>query len=313
MFKFLKGLFGKPTTKFDIKAMVDEAIASGQISVRMLADSISEHGQRITTFQLKYQRFFHAEFMTHRKFGRNASSSRAIPIMTILKQVWNDPAMPMHWGVNQGGMQAKLELTGVKRAMAKAAWKFAGRCACIFAWMLMQLGVHKQVANRILEPWQFIHVVVTSTDYENFSNLRNHDDAQPEIHILAYIIDGLLVNETPTLLAKGEWHLPYITHADALNHDIETLKKVSAARCCRVSYMKHDGTESSVANDLRLCERLVGSEPLHASPFEHQATPDTFDARTGMWKTPAMHANLNGWNQHRKYIETEIWMNKHVL
>src|SRR5690606_30080072 len=118
--------------------------------------------------QLRYPRFIHAEFMTHRAFSRNASSSRAIPVHKMLSQVWNDPATPIHWGASRPGMQAREELKGWKRKAAQAIWKLAGRAACVFAWGAMKLGLHKQVANRILEPWQYIHVVVTATDWDNF-------------------------------------------------------------------------------------------------------------------------------------------------
>lgn len=296
----------------NITNMANEAVKLKQVEVKVLADSISPEMNRITTFQLKYPRFIHSEFMTHRLFGRNASSSRAIPINIILKQVWTNPATPFHWGANQSGMQANTELQGFKRTVSKYLWKTAGRCACCFAWGLMKLGAHKQVVNRVLEPWQFIHVVMTSTDdgLNNFFELRDHADAQPEIHVLARVMRQQLNESTPVELVNGQWHLPYVTEADVLAHDVETLKKVSAARCCRVSYMNHDGKQSTVEKDLALCERLVGSEPLHASPFEHQATPDTFDTRTEQWGSPAMHGNLKGWNQFRKYIEVQTWLNK---
>ena len=312
MFKFIKNwLTKKPAAKEQsIAKMAALALALGQMSVKTLADSVNAQGQRLTTFQLKYPRFFHAEFMTHRRFGRNASSSRAIPVKKILAQVWKDPATPLHWGKNQGGMQAHAEIWGFRRFIAKVLWRFAGRCACVFAWMLHCLGVHKQVVNRILEPWQFIHVIVSATEYENFFELRDHEDAQPEFHVLAYLMRIEQQRSTPELLMPGQWHLPYITHAESCNHPIEILKQVSAARCCRVSYLNHDGELSSVDADLALCNRLVGAEPLHASPFEHQATPDEFDTRTELWKTPAMHGNLLGWNQYRKYIEVDTWLKK---
>lgn len=308
MFKFFKK---RKRAAFErkIAELARTAVESGQIDVKILADSISRFNKRITTFQLRYPRFFHAEFMTHRVFGRNASSSRAIPVKLILKQVWNNPAHPWHWGANQGGMQAKTEVWGIKRLLAMLAWKYAGRCACIFAWMLMKLGVHKQVSNRILEPWQFIHVVVTATEYANFYELRDHDDAQPEFHVLAYLMRQAQNNSKPELLEAGQWHLPYITKEERSVLDLEVQKRVSAARCCRVSYMKHDGTQATVCEDLKLCDRLVGARPLHASPFEHQATPDVFEGRTEQWKSPAMHGNLQGWNQYRKYIEVEMWSN----
>lgn len=311
MMKLFKRLFSrKPKPQLTRQEMVLRAIESGQIEVKVLADSISAAGKRLVTYQLKYWRGIHAEMMTHRLFSRNASSSRAIPVRLMLRQVWFNPAIPMHFGLNQSGMQAALEATGWRRALAVHLWKMAGRAACVFVWMLMNLGIHKQVANRILEPWQFIHVVLSATEYDNFFELRVHEDAQPEIYALAKTMKSVLLSSKPKLLKAGEWHLPYISDKERELHTTKILLQVSAARCCRVSYLRHDGKASSITKDLQLCDRLVGAEPLHASPFEHQATPDGFDARTEQWKAPAMHGNFVGWCQNRKYIESEIWLKK---
>lgn len=287
------------------------------ITAKVIADSI--HGKtRITTLQLKYPRFIHSEFMTHRVFSRNASSSRAIPVSKILKQVWNDPAMPVHWGQNQSGMQAKQELTGVKSKVARSLWKLAGKAACGFAWGMMKIGLHKQIANRILEPWQYIHVVVTATEWDNFFQLRDHPDAQPEIQRLAQAIKTAMKNSRPNRLGIGQWHLPYINGMDVSRAQVfinthpnykdgihpatvnSILKKVSAARCCRVSYSKHDGTNSSIEEDLALCDKLMHSRPIHASPFEHQATPAKHVSRNDQ-------GNFVDWVQYRKLIEKDLY------
>lgn len=275
-------------------------------SVKIIKDSCSHTGQRITTFQLRYWRAIHAELMTHRVFSRNASSSRAIPVKTMLKQVWNDPAGPIHWGVNRSGMQAKEELQGWRKTAAKWLWRTAGKAACVFAWSAMKIGLHKQVANRLLEPWQYIHVVLTATDFDNWDELRIHPDAQPEIRSLASSMRHARIFSNPTYMREGEWHLPYVSLDDyvTLSGDredrINILKQVSAARCCRVSYLKHDGTAASVSEDFDLCRKLASSRPIHASPFEHVATPclSNDKSQTG---------NFNGWRQYRKEVEQEIF------
>lgn len=274
-------------------------------TAKVIADSVSAEGIRITTFQLKYPRFIHSEFMTHRVFSRNASSSRAIPVMKMLKQVWNDPAMPLHWGQNQAGMQAKAELSGFKRWAAKTLWKAAGRVMCGAAWLMTKVGLHKQVANRILEPWQFIHVIVTATDWDNFFELRDHEDAQPEIRDLAIKMREAMAASAPQLLVGNRWHLPYVTQDEVAQYGFVLARKLSAARCCRVSYLTHDGRKPSVEEDLKLCERLAGARPIHASPFEHQASPDATDWH-GNWAFPNLHGNLRGWVQYRKFIECEV-------
>lgn len=291
------------------------------IHAKIIEDSISGAGKRITTFQLLYPRFIHAELMTHRVFSRNASSSRAIPVKKMIQMVREEPAMPIHWGKNQPGMQAKEEIQHV--GAAQDIWLRAARNAANIAEEFEQIGLHKQVANRILEPFQHISVVLTATEFSNWFELRVHPDAQPEIQELATQMQELMMSSIPRSLEQYDWHLPYITEADwglarvyakraRITRDEpgkdeiqELLCKVSAARCCRVSYLKHDGTRSSIEDDLDLCEKLVGAKPLHASPFEHQATPDLYikDMGAGHWRYPELHGNLTGWIQYRKLIE----------
>lgn len=293
------------------------------ISAKTIADSITVSGSRITTLQLCYPRFIHAEFMTHRVFSRNASSSRAIPVSKIIEQVRNNPAMPIHWGLNQPGMQANSQIHGLALFKVKDTWREAAITAANLAERMSLLGLHKQVANRILEPFQHIHVVMTATDFDNFFELRDHEDAQPEIHELAIQMKAAMGESIPTILNFGEWHVPYVSReelggfgliqnylrgpegAGAWNDEMfwSLVCKISAARCCRVSHLKHDGHHSTIEEDLRLCERLIGARPLHASPFEHQATPDTY----GMYKL--FHGNFNGWAQYRKFVEEENWPN----
>lgn len=268
------------------------------IEAKVIADSVwmdeRNRPHRITTLQLKYPRFIHAEFMTHRLFSRNASSSRAIPVMKILAAIWSDPAMPIHWGANQSGMQAKAELTDFKAYVAEKLWRGAGKLACIFAYGMTKIGLHKQVANRVTEPWQHISVIVTATEWKNFFDLRDHPDAQPEIRELAMEIKIAMEESEPVELQKGEWHLPYVDDEERAVFGIEDLKKISAARCARVSYLTHEGVLPNPEKDIALHDRLVGSVPIHASPVEHQATP----SMTNNW-----HKNFRGWIQYRTEVE----------
>lgn len=285
-------------------------------SAKIIADSISGEGKRITTMQLSYPRFIHAEFMTHRVFSRNASSSRAIPVAKMLEQVRNNPAMPLHWGKNQPGMQAAVELTGLELDLAKSAWRRAAWQAANIAEEMSAMGLHKQVANRILEPFQIIHVIVTATEWENFFELRDHEDAQPEIRHLAVLMKQAMDGSKPRFLNEDEWHLPYVTDedidwlknfAESEHLDwLELARKVSAARCCRVSYLKHDGTRASLQEELDLCDRLAAARPIHASPFEHQARPDVLREEGDLddgWIELSLHGNFVGWVQNRKLIE----------
>lgn len=267
-----------------------------QITAKVIAHSVSKfHDKPIITLQLRYPRFIHSELMTHRDFSRNASSSRAIPTPKMIEQVRNDPAMPVHWGKNQPGMQAFEEVHPADIAIARQLWLQGAQEAADLAEDMNQLGLHKQVINRILEPFQMISVIVTATEWDNFFDLRRHKDADPTIKALADAMWDAIQGSTPRVLEDFEWHLPYVTDDERAAFDWAVLVKVSAARCARVSYLTHDGENPSIEKDLALYERLVGSRPLHASPIEHQALPS--EKETDRW------GNFNGWIQNRKLVE----------
>lgn len=276
------------------------------IRATVIADSIAENGKRITTFELEYPRFIHAEFMTHRMISKNSASSRAIPIKKMIEQVRTNPAMPVFWGSNRSGMQATEELVGWRLWLAKFLWLRARDVAVVFAWLFHWVGLHKQIGNRCLEPFFNIKIVATATEWDNFFALRCHKDAQPEIQALAQTMYSLYIANRPKLLGSSDWHLPYVSDLElgritGLRSDkpldLSTALKVSVARCARVSYGMFDGSTPDVNKDIFLYDRLVGSAPLHASPTEHQASPALFS-----WKRSG---NLMGWNQYRKLLSNE--------
>lgn len=269
------------------------------IEAKVIEDSISEAGKRIITLQVKFHRFILPEFNTHRVFSRNFSSSRAIPTAKLLEQVRTDPAMPVHWGKNQTGMQAEVELDELAKEAAKASWIASANSAASHASIMAQIGAHKQIVNRIIEPYVWANGIITSTEWDNWFELRAHEDAQPEIHELALKIRDAIDNSTPVLLKQSEWHLPYVSQEERATIETSLIQKISAARCCRVSYLKHDGTMPNIEEDLKLFERLAGAVPLHASPLEHQATP--------MQNKTLASGNFFGWTQYRKLWEREIY------
>lgn len=251
-----------------------------QFSAEIISDSIY-NGSRLTTFSLVYPRFIHSEFMTHRVFSRNAASSRAIPVNKVIEQVINNPAKPIHWGKNQAGMQARTEhkapvMLDDVEIDVESAWLMAALQAAEVAQAMADAGYHKQLVNRILEPFQLMKTIVSATDYDNFFALRTHPDAQPEIQHLAKLMQYRYENQRPRVLVEGEWHLPYATEI-FLPH----AKCQSVARCARVSYLNHEGRESSLEEDLKLYERLVLAKPPHLSPTEHQAMAGTIEGKNG--------------------------------
>jgi thymidylate synthase ThyX len=221
----------------------------------------------------------------------------------MIDSVINDPAMPVFWGKNQAGMQANDELNDVERFYAIQEWLNARDRAVADVKKLQNLTVHKQLANRLLEPWLWHTVITTSTEWDNFFTQRCHKDAQPEMKAAAMAAQYAYYTSTPTLIKYGEWHLPFIDHHDyetLVFRDLlqgyildDTLKKISVARCARVSYNNHDGVRD-INKDLELFEKL--SKGNHFSPFEHVATPDT---------TLNVPGNLKGWRQYRHDFPNE--------
>jgi len=223
----------------------------GGISATIVADSVSEAGKRITTFELEYPRFIHAELLTHRLLSRNAASSRAIPVNKMIEHVEENTAMPIHWGKNQKGMQANNECNSIiGECSREQLWRNAAWCATDIADAFATAGYHKQIVNRLLEPFQFIKVVCTATEYDNFFWLRKHPDAQPEIAELARVMWEAREQSEPMLLKAGEWHVPYVDRSNLgytipvdgdyengrINLSIEDALKISASCCAQVSY-----------------------------------------------------------------------------
>lgn len=283
------------------------------ITAKIIANSVSLEGIELTTMQLRYPKFIHGEFLTHRQFSRNASSSRAIPVERMIEDIQRDPAMPVFWGKNQSGMQAREELSPILCAEARSLWRLSMMNAIAEAKHMHNLGAHKQIVNRLLEPFMHINVVVTGTAnaYNNFYALRRHQDAQPEIQALANAMWDAQNSSVPTLRVLNEWHLPYVNDEEIKMLNISASIKISVARCARVSYLTHDGRSPNIEEDLKLYERLVGSTPLHASPAEHQATPDevysynVFSKKIVSWLNQNQHGNFRGWRQYRKMLPNE--------
>lgn len=200
-------------------------------------------------------------------------------------------------------MQAGAELEPGDIERCKAAWLGGMESAIATAEALLEIGLHKQIANRVLEPWAHINVVVTATEWDNFFELRRHEDAQPEIKALADAMHEAMEESTPRLLHFGQWHLPFITPEEAERYSVRSRIRASVARCARVSYLTHEGQAPEFSVDLALYNRLVGSRPLHASPAEHQATPDYQSGSE--WADKDLWGNFKGWRQYRKQLERE--------
>lgn len=336
------------------------------ISAEVLCHSVSEQGQEILTYVLEYPRMIHSEIMTHRLISRNAASSRAIPFAKMKEQL---RGVPVRFGKNVSGMQDSgdhKEFVKLYQFMPvvtsdayegmfeqseysftpEQAWEEAKESAISFSEAFSVAGFHKQVFNRLTEPFQMMRTIVTATEWDNFFWLRNHEAADPTLHELARCMWEAKQQSTPQLLKAGQWHLPYVdcsfsssgqTFFNMKAEDdeyclseqwtLEQAIKVSAARCAAVSFRNVDyGLEKC----LEVYDRLVGDDRKHASAFEHQGTPietpklgnTRIESMVNVaifpetWEKGISHmdrdknfwsGNLKGWIQFRKLIPGECY------
>lgn len=267
------------------------------IQAKIIKDSVSPAGKRIVTFILTYPRIILPEVLTHRDASRNTESSRAIPVKKRLEEVRTNPYYPNYWGKNQSGMQAREELTGVQLVTAKRIWGEIIEFVANKTEELIECGLHKQIANRPLEPYIYIDQVFTVTELSNLAHLRNHPDAQPDFQELAVAMIEAVKASTPVL--RTGWHLPFVDDDELILLGNEEALQCSVARCARVSTLNHDGTKPVPAKDMGLFETLKTSG--HWSPFEHQAFP--------MATSEGSSGNFKGWHQYRKCFDNERRVN----
>lgn len=271
----------------------------GNCSATVILCSETLSGARLITMELVYPRYIHAEFMTHRAFSRNAQSSRATPTKILIDEVKNHPIVPTTFYSNQAGMVGGAPLAPERQAEASLMWRTSAKFAAATAEALLETGAHKQHINRVLEPYLPIKVVATATEWDNFFDLRLAKDAQPEMQDLALAMQEAqrLMDVEPSV----DVHLPYVTKDEqraideAFDEPTYTKQLVSAARCARVSYYKHDGSKPTVEEDIELATRLKKSR--HMSPFEHTAEDASY--------INAFYANFRGWKSLRYEFEME--------
>ncbi len=255
-----------------------------ETSAKIIADSISPAGHRLTTFEAVYPRIVLAEVNTHRLLSRVSASSRAVPVEKMVRRVLEDPYVPTHWGKNQKGMQAEEELSEGEQTVATSWWLGARDKAVESARALLAVGVHKQITNRLIEPFMWHPTVISATEWSNFFNLRDHTAAHPDFRDLAHAMRELYGKSEPRQLGSNEWHMPYIGPEDcgdevladvnAAYEKQNMLCKVSVGRCARVSSLTHDG-KYDLSADVGLHDKMHAGG--HMSPYENVARPMTPD------------------------------------
>lgn len=267
------------------------------IEAEIICDSQNRvTGNRLSTIRMLYPRYIHAELMTHRAFSRNSASSRAVPATKMIERVEQNPVVPPEWRKNQCGIQGYKTLDEDSIRICEEAWRKSMEVAIQQAQIMSKACAHKQHVNRLLEPFMFIEVLVSATEWKNFLLLRDHHSAQPEIQSLAKAVRHVLADSRPIEFEVGDWHLPFISTEDKENFELDLQKSISAARCARVSYYLRTGQKSDPESDIALCNRLKGSKPMHLSPFEHVAVAAEEHRQIG---------NFVGFKQWRKFFSEE--------
>lgn len=268
------------------------------ISAQIIADSLGPKDlegtrHRLTTMLLRYPRFIHAEVMTHRAFCRNASSSRAIPVERLIGDIERNPAIPLVWTLNRPGMQGD-EISDQRIINSlKALWNEDREHSIMMARAVAEVGGHKQLANRLIEVHGHINVVLSATEWANFFHLRDHPAAEPHMRLLAQAMWKAKEDSVPRDLGPHQWHTPFVEAWEADHMTPSDAVLASVARCARTSYLTHELKTPKLADDLVLAHTLVGSDPKHASPAEHQARP----IADGWCR------NYNGWAMFRAQID----------
>lgn len=299
------------------------------IKAEIIADSVNQFGNRLTTFVVVFPRIVLAEFNTHRMLSRNSASSRAIPFEKMLKMVEENPFIPIKWMKDHSGMQGNeyFPKEWVRGKLAPT-WLEARDRAVETAKYLSNTGLTKQICNRLLEPFMWHTVIVTASEWENFFALRAHPAAEIHIQDLAHKMLDAYNASTPKQLKPGEWHIPFgdkmdedrlmdvimdnvtheFTHKYSVPQAREMFKvKIATARCARVSYMNFDGSDD-YQKDIELHDRLASMG--HWSPFEHCAkvmNVDEYNSRLhkGNGGQPGWSGNFQGFIQYRKEFKNE--------
>jgi hypothetical protein len=289
-------------------------------TAKIIADSICKiTDKRLTTLEVEFNRFVLAEFNTHRALSRNGSSSRAIPVQRATEIVNENPGLPVFWAQNKPGMAATEELSGDDLVYVQEGWDLHRALTTYFVLEMSERGLHKQLANRLLENHGTIKMVVSATEWENFFWLRCDGAAQQEMSVLADKVREAMADSIPVVLDAGEWHTPYFKAGfwrPDMEEPLEDALSISASCCAQVSYRR---TDDSLEKAKDVAKKLFEGARVHSSPTEHQGSPmipvKKRSAVGANWQKGVTHldrfgafwsGNLCGWIQNRQLIENNV-------
>jgi hypothetical protein len=234
-----------------------------EITVSVLADS-TWGDERILTMQLEYPRLIHSQLKTYGLLRSNSSSSRAIPtkrMIAITEE--SEPYIPASFVADGKGMGGTTLVNSEVCAEAQGLIKELYDTTRETVRKLNKIGVHKQHANRYLEPWSMIRVIATGAEaawkHIVYQRLRDDGSVQPEFVELAQILKVVLDDSKPV---SRTWHIPYLAEGEMPTRDAVLY---ACARAARESYRREEVTDDFL-------ERLMSLwDEGHYTPFEHCA------------------------------------------
>lgn len=272
-------------------------IKIGNFEIQLIRHSRNPSGLEAITFQWTYERIIHAQVMTHR-WSRNASSSRAIPIGSMLKWIDDDPGLPLHLGRNRSGMQSGEEIGDAEEAKIALLNKYQDARSFVKD-MSDRFGLHKEILNRYVEPWGWITSVATmgQAQFFNWIALRCTEHAESNVQRVAINSLRLYAESTPQRLEPGDWHVPYfddyIPYGLKESEPVRTALIWSTARAAWCSY--NHPTKEATFEDAKIRHDSCVAD-MHATPLEHalMAHYDNFQ-----------HGAVPGYSSYRMMLPRE--------
>lgn len=262
------------------------------IQSKIIKDTLNAYSDdRIVTFELVLPKYLVAEVNKHTVLHNSCQSSRAVPVAKMIQSVEENPFIPYYWQKPHKGMQGYEYYTNENKiSQLREEWLNARDNAVITAKKL-QNEVSKQTINRLLEPFMYVKMVLTGTEFGNFFNQRcpiflnnkgnkvksrtglgfgvdfTSTKGQADIHlqILAEMMHNeMYYNSNPV---ESFEHIPYDIGKE---YPLEARLHYSASQCARISFTTiTDDKQFSLERNLQLAQGLIVEG--HAEPFSHQA------------------------------------------
>lgn len=277
-----------------------KTFTDSEVKVSLIAMTRNAYSNKvITTLLCEYPRYIHSEIMTHRQLSRNSGSSRATPFNIYCERIIKDPAFFAELGINRSGMNADSVLNKENAEAFKHEYMqlMHHTVDTAMSWSA-KYNLHKQIINRVLEPYVRTSTVITATEWDNFLYTRAiAKGVEPVMHLLANCIKQAVdyANENAK---DGVAHLPFVTDNEFNTCSLKDCVKHAVSRSARCTILSNVTKKlSTIEEDEKLYNWLSSADPMHASPFEHIAFAT---------KSYEPYYNLRGgWMSQRFVLDTQ--------